>query len=103
MMVTPAPTITSTVSAASPSPVQTQGRTEAIRESAVAFEAAFLAEMLSHTGLGATPSGFGGGAGEDAFGSLLTREWAELIARDGGVGVAEWVVTALSRGEDGDV
>lgn len=60
------------------------------------FEAVFLAEMLEHAGLGRTREGFGGGAGEAAFGDMLTREWAESLARRGGVGLAERLVEAFA-------
>jgi len=74
---------------------------------AVAFEAAFLAEMLSHSGLGQTPTGFGGGAGEEAFGSLLVREQARLLAESGVLGLANAIRASLAeadlerRGDDG--
>ena len=66
-----------------------------IREVARAFEAAFLAEMLSHAGLGRTPEAFGGGAGETAFASLLVREQARLLSDSGGVGLSEAIVRSL--------
>ena len=47
-----------------------------LRDAAVAIEAAFLTEMLGHAGVGGTPDSFGGGAGEDAFSSLLPRAHA---------------------------
>lgn len=68
----------------------------ALRAAARAFEAAFLAEMLTAAGVGRTPESFGGGAGEDAFASFLTREHARLMAERGGVGVAEAVFRALA-------
>jgi Rod binding domain-containing protein len=68
------------------------------REAARAFEASFLAEMLQYSGLNATPEGFGGGAGEEAFGSLLTGEYARLLAERGGVGIAERVFDLLKQG-----
>jgi Rod binding domain-containing protein len=62
-----------------------------VRQAAQAFEASFLAEMLKHSGVNTMPSGFGGGAGEEAFASFLTQEYARLIAERGGVGLAEQV------------
>jgi Rod binding domain-containing protein len=67
------------------------------RQAAVAFEAAFIAEMLKHSGLNAMPAGFGGGAGEEAFGSLLTDEYARLLAERGGIGIAEQVFELLKQ------
>ncbi|MEO0679190.1 MAG: rod-binding protein [Pseudomonadota bacterium] len=73
-----------------------------VRRAAEDFEAAFLAEMLKHTGLGETPEGFGGGSGEDAFGSLLVREQAQLMAERGGIGLADAIEQALlQRGARG--
>ena len=65
---------------------------------AEAFEAQFLAEMLQHAGFGAPRSAFGGGAGEDAFASLLVREHARLLAENGGIGLAERLFEAMKEG-----
>lgn len=69
----------------------------AAQKAAQAFEAAFLAEMLHYTGLNASPEGFGGGAGEDAFASLLTGEYARLLSERGGIGLAEQVFEVLKE------
>lgn len=75
---------------------------EALRRSSRALEASFLAEMLRHAGLGQTPEGFGGGAGEDQFSSYMTRLQAEQIAEQGGIGLAEHIFEALKRQVGGD-
>lgn len=67
------------------------------RKTAQAFEAAFLAEMLKHTGINSTPETGGGGAGEDAFASFLTGEYARLIAERGGIGLAEQIFNAIHQ------
>ena len=67
-------------------------------EAARNFEATFLAEMLQYTGINTTPQGFGGGAGEDAFGSLLTEQYAHLLAERGGIGIAERIFDLLKQG-----
>ncbi len=67
---------------------------------ATEYEAAFLAEMLKYTGIGKVPEGFGGGAGEDAFGSMLVQEYAGVIARNGGIGLAESIVASLAAREE---
>jgi Rod binding domain-containing protein len=67
------------------------------RDAAQAFEAAFLSEMLKYTGLNANPDSFGGGAGEEAFASLLTDEYAKLLAERGGIGLAEQVFEVLKQ------
>ena len=66
-----------------------------LRAAATEFEAVFLAQMLEAAGLGRTPESFGGGAGEDAFASLLVREQADLMARRGGIGLADRIVQSL--------
>jgi peptidoglycan hydrolase FlgJ len=60
------------------------------------LEAAFIAEMLKHTGIGSGRNGLGGGgAGEDQFASLLREEHAKLFATRGGIGLAESIFRAL--------
>ena len=43
------------------------------------------------------PDAFGGGAGEDAFSSLLTQEYGRLLAERGGIGLAEQVFELLKQ------
>ncbi|NBB84533.1 MAG: hypothetical protein GVY28_14170 [Alphaproteobacteria bacterium] len=69
----------------------------ALQEAAREFEAAFLAEMLAHGGLGETPEAFGGGAGEDQFAGMLRKAQARHLADAGGIGLAEYIVTSLAR------
>ena len=76
-----------------------EGQSEAdLRKVASSFEAAFLAEMLQHTGLNAMPSSFGGGAGEEAFSSMLTEQYAGLLSDRGGIGLAERIFEVLKQG-----
>lgn len=77
-------------------------RRDAMQAAAKEFEAVFLAEMLSHTSLADTSDSFGGGAGEDAFKSLLTREWATALTERGGIGLSETIYQALLTREGGD-
>lgn len=76
----------------------------AVRERAEALEAAFLAEMLRHAGLGG--EGFaslrgplGGGIGEEQFGSFLREAMAQEMARAGGVGLTESLIRAMGARE----
>lgn len=69
-----------------------------LRAAAEAMEAGFLAEMLKQSGLGATPEGFGGGAGEDQFASFLRQEQAAAMVRAGGIGLADSIYNALAKG-----
>ena len=75
---------------------------KAMREAARAFEAAYLAEMLKQSGVNAMPDAFGGGAGEDAFASLLTGEYARLLAERGGIGLAERIFEAIKGRSAGE-
>lgn len=72
-----------------------------LRARAVELEAAFLAEMLGHAGLGGAEGPFSGGTGEDQFASFLRQEQAGAIARAGGIGLAESIFRALAAQQGG--
>ncbi len=74
----------------------------AMREAARAFEAAFLAEMLDHAGVGQPPEAFGGGEGEAQFAGLLREAQARNMAEAGGIGLAEVVFRAMTGRPSGD-
>ena len=78
-------------------PPNTEKRLRAV---SVELEASFLAEMLRTAGLGKTPAAFGGGAGEDQFGSFLVREQARAMAERGGIGLAEAIFNSLKGQQD---
>lgn len=80
-----------------PAPHGTTQHGAALREAALRLEATVLRGLLSEAALGRPPAGFGGGAGEDHFASLLLDAQAERLARDGGIGLAESIIRALSR------
>ncbi len=67
---------------------------------AKALEASFLSEMLGYAGVGKTPEGFGGGIGEDQFGSFLRDEQARQMVEKGGIGLAEQLFHAMTKGQD---
>ena len=73
----------------------------ALEQAAHAFEAAFLAQMLRHSGLGDAPEAMGGGHGEAQFAGLLVDAQARQMVRAGGIGLAEYLVTDLRRRADG--
>lgn len=98
MELAPVPATLAQAAPARPAPVADE---PAALATARAFEAAFLAEMLKHTGVNAMSEGFGGGAGEDAFASFLTQEYARLLAERGGIGLAERVFEAIATQERG--
>ncbi len=90
------PRAPSSVAAASPAWAAARSDAE-IRAVAESFEASFLSEMLQYTGLNTMPAGFGGGAGEEAFSSLLTEQYARLLSERGGVGLAERIFDILKQ------
>lgn len=79
----------------------------ALRERAEALESAFLAEMLRHAGLGSGPGEgfstlrgpFGGGIGEEQFGSFLREAMAQQMVRAGGIGLTESLLRAMGASE----
>lgn len=83
------------LTADTPRPAAPAKDERAARAAAEAFESAFIAEMLKYGGVNKTPEGWGGGAGEDAFGSFLTEEYARLIEARGGLGLAEQIFNAM--------
>jgi flagellar protein FlgJ len=77
------------------------GPDAALRQKAQDLEAAFLAEMLGHAGLGRPPETGGGGAGEAQFASFLRDAQAAALVRKGGIGLAKQIFEALkARGDD---
>ncbi len=76
-------------------PALPPAREAALRQAAQAFEASFLAEMLKTAGLNRPRASMGGGAGEEAFASLLVGAQAEALAKRGGIGLAEPVYRSL--------
>jgi Rod binding domain-containing protein len=68
-----------------------------LRKAAQELEATFLAEMLKSAGVGKTPEAFGGGAGEDQFGSFLRLEQAREMAASGGIGLSEALFNAMKE------
>lgn len=67
------------------------------------LEATFLAEMLKSAGFGAARDSFGGGVGEEQFGSFLRQAQAQEMVRAGGIGLAEAVFNTLKERSDGTV
>jgi Rod binding domain-containing protein len=85
---------------ASPSGGDGDGRIAELRRTARDLEAAFIAEMLKHAGMGEARTGLGGGGpGEDQFASLLRAEHARLFAERGGIGLAEGIFRSLAARE----
>lgn len=72
-----------------------------LMQKAKELETAFLAEMLSFTGLGQTSETMGGGAGEEQFASFLRSEQARLMVDKGGIGLAQTIFESLKSKEGG--
>ena len=79
------------------SPALPSAQEQSLRKAAQELEANFLAEMLKSAGIGKTPEAFGGGAGEDQFGSFMRLEQAKQLAAQGGIGLAESIYHALKE------
>jgi flagellar protein FlgJ len=85
---------------ASPQP-EAPDRTAVTMAKAQELEAAFLAEMLAHSGLGEMEGPFGGGPGEEQFSSFLRQEQARLMVEKGGIGLAELIFRSMTEAADG--
>lgn len=79
---------------------QTEQRDKALFQAAQDLEASFLAEMLKSAGFGKPRETYGGGVGEDQFGSFLRQEQAKEMVKTGGIGLAQSLFEALKERED---
>jgi Rod binding domain-containing protein len=66
-----------------------------LKDVAIKLEATFLSEMLKSAGVGEARGDFGGGAGEEQFGSFLRDAQALEMAKSGGIGLAESLFEAM--------
>lgn len=71
-----------------------------VLDAAREFEAFFLAQVLRDLGSGLSGEGPLGGAEGDPWRSMLTDAYARLIARAGGIGLADVVVRELVRAQE---
>lgn len=78
-----------------PSKPQVGSTDSKMMEAAKKLEATFLAEMLKAAGFGAPRASFGGGIGEEQFGSFLREEQARAMVDAGGIGMAEALFEAM--------
>ncbi len=71
---------------------------EKMRETAEAFEASFLSQMLKPMFEGLSTDGtFGGGEGEAQWRSFLIDEMAKTTVKAGGIGLADTVVAEMLK------
>lgn len=74
---------------------------EKIRKAAQEFEAMFISQMLEHMFAGVeTDPMFGGGEAEDIYRSMLVDEYGKLMAKSGGIGVADHVMRQLLESQE---
>ena len=66
-----------------------------MRRAAEAFEGVFLAEMLR----GLTRDLTGAAGADDPFAAMLQDEYAKLLGRHGGVGIADAVLREMLRAQ----
>ncbi len=84
-----------------PQPTKTDDLAAA-RRTAEEFESFFVARMLEHRFDGvSTEAPFGGGNGERIWRSFLIEEYGDLIAKTGGLGIADAVERQLLRAQEG--
>jgi len=65
-------------------------------ETAKAFEAQFLSEMLKLADLRPSAGAFGGGFGEEAFSAMLVDRYAEAMVEQSSLGLAEEVYAIIT-------
>lgn len=81
-----------------PAPELRPQGTERMRETAEAFEASFISQMLKPMFDGLSTEGpFGGGAGEEAWRGILIDAMAQKVAKSGGIGLSDTVVAEMVR------
>ncbi|GGH02694.1 MAG TPA: chemotactic signal-response protein chel [Oceanicaulis sp.] len=75
---------------------------EQARRVAEEFEAVFLAQLMEQM-MGETTQSemFGGGPGESAFRGMLNEEYAKVMARAGGIGLADDLAREILRMQEG--
>jgi Rod binding domain-containing protein len=92
-------------SAAAPSPIASpdaqaapDAAKERARQAAQSFEAFFLFQLLEHMSAGLKTDGpFAGGFAEAAWRSQLNEQYAGIIAKRGGIGLADHLFREILR------
>jgi Rod binding domain-containing protein len=69
----------------------------ALRRAAEEFESVFLAQVLGQLSTGLGAPGISGGGSDDPFASMLRDEYAKVVSRSGGVGVADAVLREMLK------
>lgn len=70
-----------------------------VMEAAQEFEGVFLSQMLEtmFSGIDTSPSLFGGGNAERTFRSLQIQQYGDMVASQGGIGLAQHLQTELLK------
>jgi Rod binding domain-containing protein len=69
-----------------------------IDDAAEQFEAVFLSQMLAPMWQGIETDGmFGGGSAEETYRGMMINEYGSMIAKSGGVGIADAVKSELLK------
>jgi Rod binding domain-containing protein len=71
-----------------------------LRRAAEEFEGVFLSQVLGDLNVSFTTPGVGSSEGESPFASMLRDEYAKIMSRSGGVGVADAVMRELLRAQE---
>ena len=80
----------------------TKATPEQIDKAAHDFEAQFATQMLASMDTSDANDSFGGSDSENVYKSMLTTEYGKIIAKTGGIGIADQVKrTMLSQQEVG--
>jgi flagellar protein FlgJ len=74
--------------------------TPELRRAAEEFEGVFLSQVLGDLNVSFTTPGVGGSGGESPFASMLRDEYAKIIGRSGGIGVADAVMREMLRAQE---
>ena len=86
------------IDALAPQTTPRQAPTARMRETAEAFEASFLAQMLKPMFEGLKTDGmFGGGQGEETWRSFMIEAMAKQTVKAGGIGLADQVVAQMLK------
>jgi Rod binding domain-containing protein len=74
---------------------------EAAKKAAIEFESVFISQMLAPMFDGISSDGpFGGGSGEKVYRSLMVDEYGKLIAKSGGIGLADSVMREILKHQE---
>jgi Rod binding domain-containing protein len=79
-------------------------RSQEIKKAAEEFEGMFLGQMLEHLFAGIqTNELFGGGQAEDIYRSMMVQEYGKIMAKSGGIGVADHVARQMLQHQESGV